>query len=102
MRLRFPSDLYCWSPHVCIGSLRFMLKSLHGLRDCSVRGSAGELLLRHVLSAPPQPTIVAISPRTFPPSTLSLPTHTGSLNLRGPALPGLKQSTPPRVSCLGT
>jgi hypothetical protein len=31
-----------------------------------------------------------ISPRTFPPSTISLPTVTGNLNRRGPALPGLK------------
>src|SRR5216110_2442705 len=40
-------------------------------------------------------------PRTRPPSTVSRPTATGRLKRRGPALPGLKNSTPSRSSCRG-
>jgi hypothetical protein len=37
---------------------------------------------------------VTISPCTLPPLTISLPTASGRRNRRGPALPGLNQSTP--------
>ena len=45
--------------------------------------------------------IVTISARTISFSTIMRPTVIGNLNLRGPALPGLKYSTPLRSSCFG-
>ena len=38
----------------------------------------------------------------FPSLIVMRPALTGNLNRRGPALPGLKYSTPLRVSCFGT
>src|SRR5579885_406366 len=58
-------------------------------------------LARSPLARPADHPIFTIAPRTCPPSTTSLPTETGSLNRRGPALPGLKYSTPFFTSTFG-